>query len=364
MGIIRELLAKAVEEGASDVHLKPDQEPYYRISGVLTESGFNKLSATDLEAIAKEMVPPHLVKEYETNHESDFSYVEEDIGRFRTNVFMAQHIPNLVMRHVKTDVPSCEGLGLPPIIETFAAIPRGIILLSGTTGSGKSTTLASIVERMNATVRRRIITMEDPVEYIFPDKQCLITQREIGLDTIGFHEALKRVMRQDPDVIMIGEMRDSVSFMAALAAAETGHLVLSTLHSGTAAQAIYRILDLFPATERDQMRLSLAANLYAIVAQRLVKAVAGGVVPACEILINTPTVKKLLNKNQLTVIAAAVETGREDGMQTFNQCLYGLIKSGIVSETEGMFHATNPEALRMNLQGIFLDEGNKILAGL
>jgi twitching motility protein PilT len=362
MSIIRGLLEKCVAIGGSDVHIKAGQDPYFRANATLVESGFDKLTAEDVTAIVAEIMPPHLIKPYAEEHEADFSYVEEGIGRFRTNVFLAQHVPAIVMRHVKTEVPSFDGLGLPPLLESFASVPRGIILMSGTTGSGKSTTLAAIIQCMNHTHARRIITIEDPVEYIFADDKCLITQREIGLDTLGFHQALKRVMRQDPDVIMVGEMRDSVSFMAALAAAETGHLVFSTLHSGTAHQSIFRILDLFPSEEREQIRMSLATNLYAIVCQRLMRAVNGGVVPACEILINTSTVRKLLNKNELEVISAAIETGSEDGMQTFNQCIYNLIKSGIVSEAEGMLHATNPEALRMNLQGIFLDEGKRILS--
>ncbi len=361
---IHDLLEKAVSIGASDLHIKPGQDPYFRAASKLVESGFDKLSGEDLAAIVQEILPPHLHASFEDQHEADFSYVEDGVGRFRVNVFVAQHLPNIVMRHVKTEVPTFGDLGLPPILESFADVQRGIILLSGTTGSGKSTTLASILQKMNKSQRRRIITIEDPVEYMFEDDQCLITQREIGLDTNSFNAALKHVMRQDPDVIMVGEMRDHVSFMAALAAAETGHLVMSTLHAGSAHQAIPRILDLFPAEERDQMRMSLAQNLYSIVCQRLISAIHGGVVPACEILINTPTVHKLLVKNQLDVISAAIETGNEDGMQTFNQCIYGLIKGGVISEAEGMQHATNQEALRMNLQGIFLDEGKRILGDI
>ncbi len=364
MSIIHELLVRAVELGASDVHIKPNQEPFYRIHGELTESGFEKLGDQDMQAIAAEIVPPHLKESYAREHEADFSLVEADAGRFRVNVFHAQHIPNIVMRHVKTTVPTFTELGLPPILEEFANVMRGIVLLSGTTGSGKSTTLAAIIQRINQTDRRRIITIEDPVEYIFPDDKSLVTQREVGLDTDTFSAALKRVMRQDPDVIMVGEMRDSVSFIAALAAAETGHLVLSTLHAGMAHQSIYRILDFFPSTERDQIRMGLASTLYAIVCQRLVPAVAGGVAPACEIMINTPTVRKLLIKDKLDVLPAAIETGGEDGMQTFNQAVYQLIKSGTISEEQGMLNATNPEQLRMNLQGIFLDEGRRILSNL
>ena len=362
MSIIHDLLAKAVEMGASDVHLKPDQEPFYRVHGELVESGFDRLSADDLESIVKDILPAHIEQLYAEEHEADFSHQEEGVGRFRTNIFLAQHIPTLAMRYVKTKLPTVRDLNLPDLLETFATVQRGVIILSGTTGSGKSTTLAAILHTINRTERRRIITLEDPVEYLFPDERSLVTQREVGLDTLSFHGALKRVMRQDPDVIMIGEMRDETSFMAGLAASETGHLVMTTLHSGSASQAVFRILDLFPASERDQIRMALATNLYAIVCQRLIPSIRTGVVPACEILINTPTVRKLLIKNQLDLLSAAIETGNEDGMQTFNQHLYHLVKSGTISEKDGMENATNPEQLRMNLQGIFLDESRRILS--
>jgi len=363
MSILRDLLAKAVELGASDIHLKHNQDPYFRVSSRLLESGFAPLTREDLETIVKDILPPHMVDSFHEEHEADFSYEEEGIGRFRTNIFMAQYVPTIAMRLVKTSVPSFAELGLPPILERLATAPRGVIIASGTTGSGKSTTLAAMIQRINNTERRRIITLEDPVEYVFPDDKSLITQREVGLDTISFNAALKRVMRQDPDVIMIGELRDHLSFMAGLAASETGHLVMTTLHSGTASQAVFRILDLFPSSEREQIRMALATNLHTVVCQRLVPAVRGGVVPAVEIMINTPTVRKLLMKNQLDVLSAAIETGSEDGMQTFNQHLYSLIRSGTISEADGMENATNPEQLRMNLQGIFLDESKRILSG-
>jgi twitching motility protein PilT len=235
------------------------------------------------------------------------------------------------------------------------------VVISGTTGCGKSTTLAAIVGEINRTQRRRIITIEDPVEYVFEDEQSIITQREVGLDTLSFQRALEHVLRQDPDVILIGEMRDRMSIRTALLAAETGHLVLTTLHAGTCSIAVPRVLDVFPANERDQIRMGLADTQHAIVCQRLVPDTTGSVVPAVEIMINTPTVRKLLEKKQLDTLAAAIETGGEDGMQSFNQSIYQLIKSGTITEAEGMRSATNPESLRMNLKGIFLDESRRIL---
>ena len=221
-----------------------------------------------------------------------------------------------------------------------------------------------MIELINVSKPRRIITVEDPIEYAFEDKMSIVTQREVGLDTESFASALKRILRQDPDVILIGEMRDTDSVRTGITAAETGHLVFTTLHSGTAAAAVPRILDMFPAEEQDQVRMALANNLRAIVCQRLVPTIGGGLIPAAEIMFNTPTVKKILVKNELRLLGAAIETGGENGMQNFNQALYKFIKAGVVSEDDGMRFAPNPDSLQMNLRGIFLDEGKKILSNL
>jgi twitching motility protein PilT len=265
------------------------------------------------------------------------------------------------MRYVKTQVPSFEELGLLPILKMFAEAPRGIVLMAGTTGSGKSTTLAAMIEHINAHQRRHIITMEDPIEYVFEDNQSMIEQREVGLDTQSFHSALRNVLRQDPDVIMIGEMRDAITFGASMSAADTGHLVFSTVHTTNSAQSIIRILDFFKAEDREQVRRQLAGTLLAVVTQRMVPTVKGSVTPALEILINSPTVRKLIEENRLDKLPAAIETGVEDGMQNFNQALYKLVMEGKVSKEEAMNKATNPQTLEMNFKGIFLDEGRRIL---
>ncbi len=363
MSILKDLLERAVALEASDIHLKADQEPYYRVHGALATSGFANLTKEGLFEIVKDICPAHLAESFKLNHEADFSHVEEGVGRFRVNVFLGQGVPTIAMRYVKTDIPTFEQLRLPLHLRDLAHVQRGIILLSGTTGSGKSTTLAAIIGEINRTQKRRIITVEDPIEYVFSDIESIITQREVGLDTLTFEESLKHLMRQDPDVILIGEMRDAISIRTALLAAETGHLVLSTLHAGTADQAVPRILDVFPAHEQDQVRMAISANLSAVICQRLLPDINEKAFPAVEIMINTPTVKKLLEKNQLEVLSSAIETGGEDGMQSFNQSLYNAIMSGTIAEEEGMRHATNPESLRMNLQGIFLDEGKRILGG-
>jgi twitching motility protein PilT len=363
MSLIRELLAKAVERDASDVHLKPGQKPHFRVGGELEGFGSETLGEEDLRAIVADLLPPYLRESYQRTHEADFSHEEPGSGRYRVNVFNAQGAPSLAMRHVKSRIPTVQELRLPPRIRDLAGVRRGIVILAGTTGSGKSTTLAAVIGEINRTLRRRVITVEDPVEYLFQDEMSLITQREVGLDTLSFESALKYVLREDPDVILIGEMRDRVSIRTSLLAAETGHLVLSTLHAGTASQAVPRMLDVFSAEEQDQIRMAIASTLHAVVCQRLLRDVEQRLVPAVELLFNTPTVRKLLERNELERLGAAIDTGGEDGMQSFNQALYHLIRSGTVTETQGMRFATNPESLRMNLQGIFLDEGRRILGG-
>ena len=228
--------------------------------------------------------------------------------------------------------------------------------------AGLGFTMFALLNYVNQTQKCHVITLEDPIEYIFTDELSIIEQREVGLDTLSFERALAHVMRQDPDVIMIGEMRDSQSFMAALAASDTGHLVITTLHTTTAYQAVGRILDFFPAQERDQIRRQLAVNLHAVVCLRLVPAVGGGVVPAVEILLNSPTVRKLVEENRLDKLFAAIETGTDEGMQTFNQSLLKLVKAKLITEENALAQASNPEALRMNLRGIFLDESRRILS--
>jgi twitching motility protein PilT len=296
------------------------------------------------------------------HREVDFSYWVPGVGRFRTNAFQQRGQFCLAMRHVKTKVPSFEELGLLEAVKKIAESPRGIVLVAGSTGCGKSTTLAAMVEHINANFKKHLITLEDPIEFVFEDNQCVIEQREIGLDTPSFHHGLTHILRQDPDIIMIGEMRESLSFMAAMSAADTGHLVLTTLHTTNAPQSVGRILDFFPSEERDQIRRQLAATLQAVICQRMVNTVTGGVTPAMEIMINTSTVRKLIEENRLEKLGAAIETGNDDGMINFNQSLFQLVKDRKVSEKEALSKATNPQALEMNFKGIFLDEGRRILA--
>ncbi len=358
---VRDLLKEAVSLGSSDVHLKVDSVPHFRVHSKLIESGFDALDIHNMQSVIDDILPAHLVDQFAKEHEADFSIEEENIGRFRVNIFYAQNAPSVVMRYVKSEIPSFADLNLPDGISEFSDYQRGIIILAGTTGSGKSSTLAAIIGEMNHTSSRRIISLEDPVEYRFIDDKSFISQREVGLDTPSYESALKHVLRQDPDVIMIGEMRDQLTIRTALLAAETGHLVLSTLHSSGSAIAVPRMLDVFPAEEQDQIRMGLASTPLAIICQRLVPSISGGVVPAIEIMKSTPTVIKMLQKNQVGLLYSAIETGEPEGMMTFDQSLYKLIKSGTISEADGLAFATNAEALIMNLKGIFLTDSSRIL---
>lgn len=364
MSIIHDLLALAVETGASDVHIKAQQKAFFRINSLLQPASDDPYSAEVVRAIVTDIVPPHVITRLTETHEADFSLLEPDVGRFRVNVFYGKGEPAIAFRHVKARIPTIEQLRLPEVLHTLIDAPRGVVILTGATGSGKSSTLAALIGGINRKYERRIITVEDPIEYTFEDDRSIITQREVGLDTLTFGDALRQVLRQDPDVILIGEIRHAETLRTALLAAETGHLVFTTLHASNAAQAVPRLLDEFPKSERDQTRQALATNLHAIVCQRLIPDVDGVVIPAVEILFNTPTVRKVLLRDQLEILPAAIETGAEDGMQTFDQAIYKLIKEGLVAEQEGMEYATNPDKLRMNLQGIFLDDSRRILSSL
>lgn len=362
MELLRGILKAAVEGGSSDVHIKVGYPVVFRINRQLVAIEAPVPTEQWMDSIVEKMVPHHASKKLEEDREVDFSYFEPGVGRFRTNVFQQKGSYALAMRYVKTQVPSFEELGLLPVLKDIAASARGIVLVAGTTGSGKSTTLAAMLEHINANFKKHVVTLEDPIEFVFEDNQSVIEQREIGLDTQSFEHGLKHVLRQDPDIIMVGEMRDATSFGAAMQAADTGHLVLSTLHTQNASQSIGRILDFFRPEEREQVRRQLANTLKAVVCQRMVTTVSGGITPSLEILINTPTVRKMLEENRLEKIGAAIETGRDDGMQTFNQALYDLVKARKVTEAEALAKASNPQALDMMFKGIFLDEGRRILS--
>src|SRR5277367_6128578 len=361
MELFQKIHKLAIDGGASDVHLKIGAPVIFRINRELIAVECPFPTADWMNKIVAAITPDHLKKRMDEDREVDFSYFIPCLGRFRTNLFQQRGQWALAMRHVKTNVPSFEQLGLLEQIKKIAQSPRGIALVAGSTGCGKSTTLAAMIEHINSNFKKHIITLEDPIEFVFEDNQCVIEQREVGLDTQSFHHALKNVLRQDPDIIMLGEMRDAVSFAAAMSAADTGHLVLSTLHTTTAAQSITRILDFFKADEREQVRRQLAGTLRGVICQRMVPTLDNKMTPALEIMINSPLIKKMLEENRLDKLTVAIETGTDDGMVTFNQSLFNLVKNGRVTEKEAMAKASNPQALEMNFKGIFLNEGGRIV---
>lgn len=349
------LLQRAVQKDASDVHLKTGSIPFLRIDGEVTATDFEPVQKEAMDEILDIVLSEEQKKHFARRGEIDLSFTEKGVGRFRVNVFRQRGTVSCVMRRIKTKILNFEQLHLPPVTIRFATMQRGLILITGTTGSGKSTTLASIVDYINDHRHCHVVTIEDPIEYVHVDRKSIINQREITIDTQDFSTALKSIMRQDPDVILIGEMRDIETFMAAVAAAETGHLVFSTLHTTNVMQTVDRIIDLFPSNQHDQVRSALALNLRAIMCMRLLPRADGvGRVPACEVLFNTPSVRKLIKENRIAQLDTALQQGKEEGMQTFNESLHDLIRAGLISVETGLEIADNPEDLNMLLQGIRL----------
>ena len=361
MEVFTRILKAAVDAHASDIHIKVGGPVVLRISRQLVAIEAPIPTVEWMDNVVQHILPHHMKKHFEDAREADFSYLLPGVGRFRTNVFQQRGEIAISMRYVKAVVPAFEELGLPLALKTVAEAPRGIVLVAGTTGCGKSTSLAAMIEHINNNFRKHIVTMEDPIEYVFEDNQSIIEQREVGLDTESFYTGLRAGLRQDPDVIMIGEMRDAVTFAAAISAADTGHLVLSTVHTTNASQSIGRILDFFKADEREQIRRQLAGTLRAVICQRMIPTLDGKVTPACEILLNTPVVKKMLEENRLDKLAVAIETGHDDGMQDFNKAVLELFNAGRISKEEAMAKASNAAALEMNLKGIFLTQGSRII---
>ena len=363
MELFIKILKAAVEGGASDVHIKENSPVMVRISRRLMPIDCPLPTHEWMEKVLQQICPPHMKKGLDADRETDFSYFTPGAGRFRTNVFQQSGKWAMAMRYVKGQAPNIDALGLAPICKTIAEAHRGIVLLAGTTGSGKSTTLAAMIEHVNTNFRRHIVTLEDPIEFMFEDNQSVIEQREILLDTQSFQRGLKSALRQDPDIIMVGEMRDAISFAAAMSAADTGHLVMSTLHTTNAASSVGRILDFFKPEERDTVRRQLCGTLQAVICQRMVPTIDGTMTPAQEIMINTPTVRKMIEENRLEKLPVAIETGREDGMQSFNQAVYDMVKAGRITKEEALEKATNAQALEMMFQGIFLSSGGSRILG-
>jgi len=347
---ITDLLKQMVAKRASDVHLQVGSPPTGRIDGRLVRFGDKNLAPSDAEALARVLLTPEQWEEFEYKNELDFAYTLPGVARFRCNVFRQRSSVGIVMRIIGEVIPSFEALGLPPqnMVE-FAAYERGLFLVTGQTGSGKSMTLASLVDHINRTYTYNVITVEDPIEMLHKNKQSIVVQREVGADTKDFRTALKYSMRQDPDVIMIGEMRDRETVEAALSAAQTGHLVLSTLHTNDSVRTVNRIIDFFPPHERDQIRIMLADSLIGILSQRLLpRADNTGRVLAYELLINTPLIKDYVKDEDKTpLIKEALIEDNVRGMHTFDQHLVVLYTSGMITLEEALSSATSPHELRL-----------------
>jgi len=360
---VTELLRYAVEMGASDLHLKAGNVPFIRVDGVLEPSPYPALTPEETASFALSLMPEHKRREFETTNEADFGYTLPGVGRFRVNAFRQRAMVGLAIRRVRSDVPTVEELLLPPVIRTLADSPRGLVLVTGPTGTGKTTTIAAMIGHINRTRRAHIITIEDPIEVVHEDELSIIQQREVGLDTESYAAALKHVVRQDPDVIFVGEIRDPESALSAIQAAETGHLVISTLHTIDCTETINRILDLFPPQQQREVRTSFAGALRGIVSQRLVPRADGkGRVPAVEVLVATGRVfDRIVDPEATEGIIDVIAEGEYYGMQTFDQCLVKLVKQGLVTEEDARRAATNPHDFNLALHGV-LTRGEPQLA--
>ena len=352
---LSELLRHVVEQRASDLHLKAGSRPYIRIDGHLTETPFDVLGPVDTERLAYAVLPPNRADEFARHGEADFAYGSAEAGgagRFRVNVFRQRNTVALVLRRVLPGTPSFDALGLPPAVRRLTEEPRGLVLVTGPTGSGKTTTIAAMIDSINETQAKHIVTIEDPIEVLHADKRSLVNQREIGTDTEDYAVALKRVLRQDPDVIFIGEMRDPETVGAALTAANTGHLVFSTLHTVNATETVNRIVDFFPPHQQRQARLSLAGSLRGIVSQRLLERVDGkGRIPAVEVLVATGRAfDKIVDPDASDSIEDVIADGEYYGMQTFDQSLFNLFKNGMVTLRDALGAASHPHDFRIALQ--------------
>jgi twitching motility protein PilT len=349
------VLQQLVQRNASDLHLKVGRPPTLRLHGDLVPLDHPALRPEDLKGLAEQLMTPRQVKEFTENKECDFAIGVPGIGRFRCNVYQQRGSLCYAMRAIPYQARTISELNLPPILEEIALRPRGLVLVTGITGSGKSTALAAMVQAINEHRHANVITIEDPIEFLHRDINCHINQREVGTDTATFAQALRRVLRQDPDVIMIGEIRDLETLDTALKAADTGHLVFSTLHTTDATQTINRVLSFYPPHQQAEVRFSLASALQAVVSLRLVpRADKPGRIPACEVLINTATVRDQIRDMDKTLnIPDLIKDGTvQYGMQTFDQSLMHYYSQGIISYESAVFYATSPSEFALRVQGV------------
>lgn len=343
---ITELLTFSVKNKASDLHLSADLPPMIRVDGDIRRINIPDLDHKEVHALIYDIMNDKQRKDYEEFLETDFSFDLPSVARFRVNAFNQERGAAAVFRTIPSTVLTLEDLKAPKSFEDFCNIPRGLILVTGPTGSGKSTTLAAMIDHINRNQYSHILTVEDPIEFVHISQKSLINQREVHRDTLGFNEALRSALREDPDIILVGEMRDLETIRLALTAAETGHLVFGTLHTTSAAKTIDRVIDVFPAAEKDMIRSMLSESLQAVISQTLLKKVGGGRVAAHEIMVGTAAIRNLIREAKVAQMYSAIQTGRKDGMQTLDQNLKELVDRGYVTAKEAMVKAVNKDSFR------------------
>ena len=353
--LLSQILLLAVRHKASDIHLRTRSHPILRVDGTLRAvREIPQLPPDFMERLARTMMSARLISQFEKDHQVDLSIGFKDIGRVRVNVFYQRGSIGMVLRVINTNIPTLAELGIPEMVKGFANLERGLVLVTGATGSGKSTTLASLINEINATQNNHIITIEDPIEYLFAEKRSIITQRELGIDTNSFADAMKAALREDPDVILLGEMRDPETIETALTAAETGHLVFSTVHSPAAAETVSRIISAFPPEGQQTMRAKLSQNLQGVVSQRLLPRKGGsGRIVACEVMTVSALVREyILDPLKIKEINDLIKKGTTaEGMMGFDQSLFTLVRSGAISEETALQFATSPTDLKLKIEG-------------
>ncbi len=345
--LLNDLLEVTLAQRASDLHISVGHPPVLRIGGRLTSLiKRKKVSPEDSKRLAFELLTEDQQERFLREKEIDFSYGFGEKARFRVNIFFQRGNIACALRLIPSKIPNIEDLNLPPLLHEFIRPSQGFILITGPSSQGKSTTLAALIDEINHTRAVHVITIEDPIEYIFDDDRSIIDQRELGRDTLSFAKALKSTFRQDPDVIMVGEMRDPETISTAITAAETGHLVLATLHTNSASQTIHRIVDTFPGSQQNQIRAQLSGSLLGVVSQRLVPRIRGGLIPACEIMMNTPAISNLIRENKVHEIPLIIETSAEIGMISLNRYLSNLVRAKEIALNIAQNYSLNPSELR------------------
>ncbi len=341
---IAQLLAFAVKSKASDLHLSAGVPPMIRVDGDVKRVNMPALAHKDVHSMVYDIMNDKQRKDFEEFLETDFSFEIPKLARFRVNAFNQMRGAGAVFRTIPSIIQTLEDLKCPAIFRDISMYPRGIVLVTGPTGSGKSTTLAAMIDYINDNKPDHILTIEDPIEFVHESKRCLINQREVHKDTLGFSEALRSALREDPDVILVGEMRDLETIRLALTAAETGHLVFGTLHTSSAAKTMDRIIDVFPAQEKEMVRAMLSESLRAVISQALLKRVGGGRIAAHEIMIGTPAIRNLIREGKVAQMYSSIQTGVKEGMQTLDQCLQELLTKGVITKEEARFKAQNKDS--------------------